>query len=160
MKQERLTLEEYRAKYGEPSFKKKEKPKQHRRAKQRLALAMITLIGQLERELKVTGIEQEFQFAKERGRKYRLDLALPAQKIGLEVHGGAFVRRADGGMGGGHHTIEGRARDMAKGNLAAVMGWIVIEVSPNEVVDGTAKRWLSEALEFRAQGDTWNSGIS
>lgn len=143
-----MTLEEYRAKYGEPNFKK-QKPKQHRRAKQRLNLAVITLIGQLERRLGLTGIVQEHQFAKERGRKYRLDLAVPALKIGMEVHGGAFIRRAGGGTGGAHHTIEGRARDMAKGNLAAVMGWIVIEVSPDEVADGTAFRWLSEALEFR-----------
>lgn len=92
---------------------------------------------------------QEYPFAKERGRKYRLDLALPATKVGMEVHGGAYVRRAGGGTGGAHHTIEGRARDMAKGNLAAVMGWIVIEVSPNEVADGTAFRWLAEALESR-----------
>ena len=146
---ERLTLEEFRARYGEPSFKKKSKPRQHRRAKQRLALAMTTLVGELERKLGVTGIEFEHQFAKERGRKYRLDLALPALKIGLEVHGGAYVRRAGGGTGGAHHTIEGRARDMAKGNLAAVMGWIVIEVSPNEVADGTAFDWIAEAIELR-----------
>lgn len=146
---QRLSLEEFRAQYGEPSFKKKAKPKQHRRAKQRLALAMIVLIGQLERELGVTDAVQEHPFAKERGRKYRLDLALPSLKVGMEVHGGAFIRRSGGGTGGAHHTIEGRARDMAKGNLAAVMGWIVIEVSPNEVADGTAYRWLTEALEFR-----------
>jgi len=110
---------------------------------------MTTLVGELERKLGVTGIEFEHQFAKERGRKYRLDLALPALKIGLEVHGGAYVRRAGGGTGGAHHTIEGRARDMAKGNLAAVMGWIVIEVSPNEVADGTAFDWIAEAIELR-----------
>lgn len=146
---ERLTLEEYRAKYGEPNFNKA-KPRKHRKAKQRLALAMTTLVGELERKLGVDGIEYEHQFAKERGRKYRLDLAIPAMKVGLEVHGGAFIRRSGGGTGGAHHTIEGRARDMAKGNLAAVMGWIVIEVSPNEVADGTAFRWLAEALESRA----------
>jgi hypothetical protein len=38
---------------------------------------------------------------------------------------------------------------MAKGNLAAVMGWIVIEVSPNEVADGTAFDWIAEAIEHR-----------
>jgi hypothetical protein len=151
-KQERLTLEEYRAKYGEPSFKK-QRPRQHRKAKQRLALAMTTMVGELERKLGLDGIEYEHQFAKERGRKYRLDLALPALKIGMEVHGGAFVKRKGGGIGGAHHTIEGRARDMAKGNLAAVMGWIVIEVSPNDVADGTAFDWIAEAVAFRT-GDT------
>jgi len=146
--QERLTLEEYRAKYGEPNFKK-QKPKEYRRAKQRLNLAVATLISQLERRLGIKGIVQEHPFAKERGKKYRLDLAVPALKIGMEVHGGAFVKREGGGTGGAHHTIQGRARDMAKGNLAAVMGRIVIEVSPNEGADGTAFRGLSEALEFR-----------
>jgi len=146
---ERLTLAEYQALYGTPSFKKT-KPRQHRKAKQKLALAMVVLTGELERKLGVKDIQTEHAFAKERGRKYRLDLAIPSQKVGLEVHGGAFIKRTGGGTGGAHHTIEGRARDMAKGNLAAVMGWIVIEVSPNEVADGTAFRWIEEALDYRS----------
>lgn len=155
MKQLRLTLEEFKAQFGEPSLKR-QKPRSNRRAKHQLALAMATLLGILEREHGIKAV-LEFPFAKEMGRKYRLDLAVPAQKIGIEVHGGAFVKRASGGIGGAHHTIEGRARDMAKGNLAAVTGWIVIEVSPQEVADGTALRWLEQALEFREKGDTWSS---
>ena len=149
---ERLTLAEYQEKYGKLKLTKS-KPRQHRKAKQKLALAVAVLIGELERKLDIDGIEPEYPFAKERGRKYRLDLAIPHLKVGLEVHGGAFIKRSGGGTGGAHHTIEGRARDMAKGNLAAVMGWIVIEVSPNEVADGTAYRWIEEAIAYRL-GDT------
>ena len=146
---ERLTLAEFQAKYGSVP-KKRAKPSQHRKAKQRLGLAMIVLTGELERKLGVSDVVMEHAFAKERGRKYRLDLAIPDKKIGLEVHGGAYIQRKGGGTGGAHHTIEGRARDMAKGNLAAVMGWIVIEVSPDEVADGTAYRWIEEALDYRS----------
>jgi len=145
---ERMSLAEYLSRYGE--VKTRSKPAQHKKAKMRLALAVMVLTGEIERKLGVKDIQPEYPFAKERGRKYRLDLAIPSQKVGLEIHGGAFIKRTGGGTGGAHHTIEGRARDMAKGNLAAVMGWIVIEVSPNEVADGTAFRWIEEALTFRS----------
>jgi len=146
---ERLTLEEFTEKYGVPKLGAKKKP--NRAAAQQRKLALLVLIKRLERErgLPPDGIVQEYHFAKDRERNYRMDLAIPDKKIALEIHGGAFVKRVTGGTGGAHHTIEGRARDMAKGNLAAVMGWIVIEVSPNEVADGTAYHWLAEALDLR-----------
>lgn len=146
---ERMTLEEFRAKHGTPGFSAKKKPNRAAAAKQKLALLVLTKRLEREQGLPPSGIVQEFPFAKERGRKYRMDLAIPEKKIALEIHGGAFVKRAGGGTGGAHHTIQGRARDMAKGNLAAVMGWIVIEVSPKELADGTAYHWLEEALDMR-----------
>lgn len=102
-------------------------------------------------DLLPNGIVAEYPFARLSGskRRYRFDLAIPKMKIALEVNGGAFVTKSDGSMGGAHHSLEGRARDMAKGNLAAVQGWIVIEVSPNEVANGVAYNWLVEALEYR-----------
>ncbi len=147
---ERMTVEEYARLCGTSVLGAKKKKPNKAAAKQR-KLALLVLIKKLEQERRLpsSGIVQEYSFAKERGRKYRMDLAIPEHKIALEIHGGAFVKRVDGGTGGAHHTIEGRARDMAKGNLAAVMGWIVIEVSPKEVADGTAYHWLAEALDLR-----------
>jgi len=164
---ERMTLAELQALRGATKLGK---PTQNKAAEQRRDFALTALVGKLERshglvfqgrwpkttetrtlDLLPNGMVTEYPFAKEGGskRRYRFDLALPGPKIALEIHGGAFVTRSDGGIGGAHHSIEGRARDMAKGNLAAVMGWIVIEVSPKEVSDGTAYHWLEEALKIR-----------
>jgi hypothetical protein len=163
-----MTLAEFRAQHGSSKLGR---PTQNKGAERRRDISLKALIGILVRkeglefqgrwpkttekrtlELLPNGIVTEYPFAKEGGskRRYRFDMAIPGPKIALEIHGGAFVTRKDGGTGGAHHSIEGRARDMAKGNLAAVMGWIVIEVSPKEVADGTAYAWLKRALDLRA----------
>lgn len=162
---ERITIAQLQALRG---AQKAGKPTQNKAAEARRDFALNALVGKLVRshglefqgrwpksrekrvlDLKPNGIVTEYPFSKERGRRYRFDMAIPGKKIALEIHGGAYVTRGDGGTGGAHHSIEGRARDMAKGNLAAVMGWIVIEVSPKEVSDGTAYDWLAEALQAR-----------
>jgi hypothetical protein len=146
------------------------KPTQNPAAEARRDFALTALVGKLEKvhgltfqgrwpkttekrtlDVAPNGMVTEYPFAKMGGskRRYRFDLAMPGKKIALEVHGGAYIKRQGGGIGGAHHSIEGRARDMAKGNLAAVMGWIVIEVSPKELSDGTAFHWIEEALEAR-----------
>lgn len=160
-----MTLAEYRAKHGGalPTTSER-KPSQPRKNKQQ-ELALLVLVRRLEKDFRLryqgrwtkaldvrhNGIITEFPFALERKRRYRFDLAIPGRKVAMEIHGGAYVVRPSGGMGGAHHTIQGRARDMAKGNLASVMGWIVIEVSPKELADGTAYRWLAEALTLRGE---------
>jgi len=164
---ERMTLAEFQAQHGS---KKLGRPTQNKAAERRRDQATTLLIRRLEQshglkfqgrwpkttekrvlDLLPEGIVTEYPFAKLGGvkRRYRFDLAIPGPKVALEIHGGAFVTRKDGGSGGAHHSIEGRARDMAKGNLAAVLGWILIEVSPKEVSDGTAYDWLVKALERR-----------
>lgn len=164
---ERLTLAEFQAIHGR---KKLGKSTQNKGAERRRDFATTLLVKKLEKshglqfqgrwpkttetrtlDLLPNGIVTEYPFAKMGGskRRYRFDLAIPGLKVALEIHGGAYITRSDGGTGGAHHSIEGRARDMAKGNLAAVMGWIVIEVSPKEVSDGTAFDWLAKAIELR-----------
>jgi hypothetical protein len=164
---ERMTLAQFQAQHGS---KKAGRPTQNKAAERRRDHATTLLVKKLEKthdvqfqgrwpkttekrtlDLLPNGIVTEYPFAKMGGskRRYRFDLAIPGLKVALEIHGGAFIKRRDGGTGGAHHSIEGRARDMAKGNLAAVMGWIVIEVSPKEVSDGTAYNWLTRAIEMR-----------
>jgi hypothetical protein len=164
---ERMTLAEFQALNG---GQKLGKPTQNKAAEKRRDYATTLLVKKLEKShglqfqgrwpkttetrvlrLLPNGIVTEYPFAKIGGskRRYRFDVAIPGIKVALEIHGGAFITRGDGGTGGAHHSIEGRARDMAKGNLAAVMGWIVIEVSPKEVSDGTAYDWLTRAIEYR-----------
>jgi len=170
---ERMTLAELQALQG--GAKTGKRPTQNKAAERRRDFALMALIKKLEHshglksqgrwpkttetrtlDLLPNGVVTEYPFAKEQGvkRRYRFDMAIPGAKVALEIHGGAFITRKDGGTGGAHHSIEGRARDMAKGNLAAVLGWIVIEVSPKEVSDGTAYQWLTKALDLRAGGET------
>ena len=61
-------------------------------------------------------------------RKWRLDIALPAEKVAVEIHG--FGKR--GGHAGAHHSITGRRRDMRKMREATALGWRVGEFESDE----------------------------
>jgi len=71
------------------------------------------------------------------GRKFRFDLAIPSRQIAIEIHGGAYVKRKGGSIGGAHHSIEGRRRDMEKARLANVQGWCYLEFEWRDIGDGT-----------------------
>jgi very-short-patch-repair endonuclease len=71
------------------------------------------------------------------GRKFRFDFAIPSRHLAIEIHGGAYVKRAGGSIGGAHHSIEGRRRDMEKARLANVEGWCYLEFEWKDVEDGT-----------------------
>jgi hypothetical protein len=60
------------------------------------------------------------------GRKFRLDIAWPEYKIGIEVQGGIFLKAA-------HSTGTGIKRDMEKRNLGILHGWRVLEVEPKDL---------------------------
>lgn len=60
------------------------------------------------------------------GRKFRIDVAWPDHKVGIEVQGGVWIR-------GKHGRGSGVVKDMAKRNLQLLHGWRVIEVQPGEL---------------------------
>lgn len=60
-------------------------------------------------------------------RRFEFDFAWPARKIALEVEGGIFMGK------GGHSSITGIKRDIEKYNLAAVLGWRVYRVIPQNL---------------------------
>ena len=150
-------MEEYRKLIG------KDKPtrKANRKTKRDNDLAMLTLITELERigfkfggkwnkemEVEDSTIYLEFPFSKER--KFRADLSINSERLILEVHGGAYVvRRSKEGkttnVGGAHHSIQGRRRDMEKARLANIEGWCYLEVEWKDVKDGTA---LDEIIKY------------
>lgn len=152
-----MTLEEYRMLTG----KDKPEPKKNRKARRDNDLAMLTLITELERigykfggkwnkemEVEDNTIYLEYPFSKER--KFRADLSIPTERLILEIHGGAYVvrRSSDGtvqNIGGAHHTIQGRRRDMEKARLANIDGWCYLEVEWRDVKDGTA---LDEMIKY------------
>lgn len=80
----------------------------------------------------------EHRFCPER--KWRLDLAIPALAVGLEVQGGLFVR-------GRHVQGDGAAKDQAKMNQAQVMGWIVLQCQPREIASPQLMQLLLTAVQ-------------
>lgn len=73
-------------------------------------------------------------------RRWRLDYAWPTHMIALEVHGGIH-------SGGRHTRGKGFVGDRAKMNEAALLGWTVIEVTPEHIKSGRARDWLNRAFQ-------------
>ena len=154
---ERMTIEEYHNLIG----KGQDVRKSNRKSKRDNDLAMITLLNELGRigyklggkwrkgmEVEDSTIYLEFPFSETR--RFRADLAIPTERLIVEIHGGSYVMRRtkDGTMqylGGAHHSPEGRRRDMEKARLANIEGWCYLEVEWVDVKDGTA---LSEIKKF------------
>lgn len=73
-------------------------------------------------------------------RKWRFDYAWSASKIALEIHGGIH-------SGGRHTRGRGFIEDRAKMNEATLLGWTVLEVTPEHVKSGQLRAWLLKAFE-------------
>ena len=67
-------------------------------------------------------------------RKWRLDLAYPDLKLGIEIQGGTFMRRGRHSGGAGQHG------DYDKLNAAQILGWRILyfdTVHINKDMEGT-----------------------
>lgn len=72
-------------------------------------------------------------------RKWRFDLALVDQGIGLEIEGGAW-------SGGRHTRGSGFIGDLEKYNAATLLGWRVLRFTPQQVMKGDAKEFMAQWL--------------
>ena len=81
--------------------------------------------------------EQNYLFCETR--KYEIDLAFPAQKVGIEIDGGLWAK-------GAHSRPIGIMRDMEKGNLLVLCGWRVLRYTPAQVMNGEALEGLKALL--------------
>ncbi|MBL0528357.1 hypothetical protein JD474_04455 [Aeromonas caviae] len=72
-------------------------------------------------------------------RKWRLDYAWPTRMIALEVHGGIHSC-------GRHTRGRGFVEDRAKMNEASLLGWTVIEATPEHIKSGQLRAWLLSAF--------------
>ena len=81
----------------------------------------------------------EFRFCH---RKWRFDRAWPEQRIAVEIEGLMT------GAGGRHQRPAGFAVDCQKYNEAALLGWLVLRVTPAQIRDGYALRTLERALRL------------
>ena len=72
-------------------------------------------------------------------RRWRLDFAWPTHMIAVEIHGGIH-------SGGRHTRGRGFVEDRAKMNEAALLGWTVIESTPEHIKSGQLRAWLLAAF--------------
>lgn len=97
----------------------------------------------LQQQIALAGLpvpEPQYPFAREAtGRLWRFDLAWPAQRVGLEVQGGLYIR-------GKHSRPTGQRKDAEKQSHAAILGWRVLVVTDRQITSGEALTWIERAL--------------
>jgi hypothetical protein len=100
----------------------------------------MVFIKVIEKELGLLVIK-EFYFNP--ARKWRFDYYIPDLRTGIEVEGGSFKKTwykdkktglAKCHTGGRHNTGEGFINDMEKYNSAAVLGYSVLRVTPDQLL--------------------------
>jgi len=74
-------------------------------------------------------------------RQWRFDWLFPG-RIAVEIQGGVWVR-------GKHGRGEGIVKDHDKLNAAQCMGYIVLQFTPSQIVDGSFAEVVSDALGLR-----------
>ena len=88
----------------------------------------------------------EHQFALSIGRKWRFDFAWPDHKLALEVEGGIWTR-------GAHGRGTGIKRDIEKYNTAALLGWMVLRVTPENLCMLETVRMIKQMLTRKDGGE-------
>lgn len=101
------------------------------------------------RQLQFPPFEREHVF--HATRKWRFDFAWPALRVAVEVEGGLYpMKQADGTMRTGRHTSpKAFEQDAEKYFEAAMLGWIVVRVTPKMVKDGRAYDSIARAVKHR-----------
>ncbi len=77
-------------------------------------------------------------------RKWRFDYAFPAERVALEIEGGAFV-------GGRHTRGAGFVKDLEKYSHAAALGWRIVRVTPSQLCTEQTITYLKDALHWRVE---------
>lgn len=81
--------------------------------------------------------ERQFKFCPDR--RFRADFGWAAQKLLVEVQGGAFVN-------GRHTRGMGFEKDCERKAIAMLLGYRILEVTPRQVKQGKALEWIGRAL--------------
>ena len=165
---EEMNLKEFLAKYGSVANAKLGREARRSRLKKTIAkrskqdwegilYEQICDLG-LPKPLREVGFHEQ--------RKWRFDFAWPERLIAVEVEGGVWGqivhchrcgtqvlmtlkdgRRVPVRTGGRHQTGRGYTSDVEKYSSAALMGWMVIRVTPEHIKDGKAIQWVELALD-------------
>jgi very-short-patch-repair endonuclease len=81
--------------------------------------------------------ETEDRFCQKR--RWRFDYCFPDKKIAVEVEGGTWIN-------GRHNRASSIERDLEKYNEAALMGWMVLRFTTEQVTSGLAIDTIRRAL--------------
>jgi very-short-patch-repair endonuclease len=94
-------------------------------------------------------IGKEYQFAPPR--RWKFDFMVyddcPKMRLGIEIEGGAWIK-----CGGAHNRGQGFIDDMEKYNHAALMGYLVLRFTPQQVLNGEAIAFIQRVLGSRDDG--------
>lgn len=85
--------------------------------------------------------QKEYRFAPPR--RWRFDYCWPEEMVALEVNGGVWTR-------GRHTRGAGYVKDLEKMNRAQLLGWTVLQVTPQQVQSGECAALVREALGVAA----------
>jgi hypothetical protein len=79
-------------------------------------------------------------------RRWRFDYAYPEYKIGIEIHGGIWIR-------GGHTRGSGFIRDREKINQATLAGWLVLEfpIITTDTLPDNCVEMIARAIKMRSK---------
>jgi very-short-patch-repair endonuclease len=97
----------------------------------------------MEQMLKLLKIDYETEFRFHPKRKWRSDYRIKNTKVLIEFEGGLFAQGKQG-----HSSVSGILRDICKYNSAALLGYTVIRIAPNHVINGQAINWILAALKY------------
>ena len=92
------------------------------------------------REHKIPPPEVEYEYAKPR--RFRADYAWVEQRLLLEVEGGIYTRQA-------HGSISGILNDIERSQQAAMNGYRVFKVQPDDLLRTDTARMIQVALEWK-----------
>lgn len=98
---------------------------------------------ELKEQIQKAGIEfkEELRFYDQR--QWRFDFAFPEKKLAVEVEGGIHL---SGRRQGRHTRGAGFEDDCQKYNVATILGWRVMRVTPGQIQAGLAMTWILLAL--------------
>ena len=88
--------------------------------------------------------KREYLFAKPR--QFRFDFAWPERRVAVECEGGVWT-------GGAHGRGSGIARDIAKYNLAATLGWRVLRCTSTMLGDDPVRFMEMLKKELKEEGN-------
>lgn len=88
------------------------------------------------------GVEAVKELLFHQGRNWRFDYAIPEHRIAIEVEGGVWSR-------GRHVRPQGFLKDMEKYNTAAMSGWLLLRVTPDELMTNKCFEMIKAAIESR-----------
>ena len=91
-------------------------------------------------------------------RLWRFDRAIPRLKIAVEMHGGIYTMAGAKKCPtckrtptGGHTRGKQFEKDREKVNTAAIMGWLVLELTEHNIRSGQSYEMIEKAIESRKQ---------